>query len=85
MATSAKRLFRVWRGNIEGGAFEEFQVAVDPGMVVLDVLHRIQAHDANDLALRWNCKAGKCGSCSMEINGKPRLACMTRMNSFSDT
>ena len=49
-------------------------------MVVLDVLHRIQAHQANDLALRWNCKAGKCGSCSMEINGKPRLAGTTRMN-----
>ena len=44
-----------------------------PGMVVLDVLHRIQANEADDLALRWNCKAGKCGSCSMEINGKPRL------------
>jgi succinate dehydrogenase / fumarate reductase, iron-sulfur subunit len=51
---------------------------------VLDVLHRIQAQQANDLALRWNCKAGKCGSCSMEINGKPRLACMTRMNVFGD-
>jgi succinate dehydrogenase / fumarate reductase iron-sulfur subunit len=52
-------------------------------MVVLDALHRIQAHDANDLALRWNCKAGKCGSCSMEINGRPKLSCMTRMNSFA--
>jgi succinate dehydrogenase / fumarate reductase iron-sulfur subunit len=81
----AKRLFRVWRGDTKGGEFKEFEVQVDPGMVVLDVLHRIQAHDANDLALRWNCKAGKCGSCSMEINGKPRLACMTRMNSFSET
>ena len=80
----AKRSFKVWRGDKEGGGFEEFQADVDPGMVVLDVLHRIQAKQANDLALRWNCKAGKCGSCSMEINGKPRLACMTRMNSFTD-
>jgi len=80
----AKRNFRVWRGNIEGGEFVEFQVDVDPGMVVLDVLHRIQTHQANDLALRWNCKAGKCGSCSMEINGKPRLSCMTRMNIFTE-
>ena len=54
-------------------------------MVVLDVIHRIQADQANDLACRWNCKAGKCGSCSIEINGKPRLACMTRMNEFDDT
>ena len=53
-------------------------------MVVLDVLHRIQAEQAGDMALRWNCKAGKCGSCSMEINGKPRLACMTRMNTFEE-
>ena len=81
----SKRTFKVWRGNLEGGEFKTFEVEVDPGMVVLDVLHRIQAREANDLALRWNCKAGKCGSCSMEINGKPRLACMTRMNVFSDT
>jgi succinate dehydrogenase / fumarate reductase, iron-sulfur subunit len=80
----AKRIFKVWRGDLGGGALTQFDVEVDPGMVVLDVLHRIQALQANDLALRWNCKAGKCGSCSMEINGKPRLACMTRMNSFAE-
>src|SRR6267378_3656183 len=80
----AKRVFKVWRGDIGGGDLTQFDIDVDPGMVVLDVLHRIQAQQANDLALRWNCKAGKCGSCSMEINGKPKLACMTRMNSFAD-
>ena len=79
---SANRRFRVWRGNKDGGAWKEYEVPVDPGMVVLDVIHRIQATQATDLAVRWNCKAGKCGSCSMEINGKPRLACMTRMNEY---
>ena len=79
----SKRTFRVWRGDNSGGEFRTYEVAVDPGMVVLDVLHRIQAQEANDLALRWNCKAGKCGSCSMEINGKPKLSCMTRMNIFA--
>ena len=78
----ANRQFRVWRGNAQGGNFQDYEVDVDSGMVVLDVLHRIQAHQAPDMAIRWNCKAGKCGSCSMEINGKPKLACMTRMNSF---
>ncbi|HUJ57202.1 MAG TPA: succinate dehydrogenase/fumarate reductase iron-sulfur subunit [Kofleriaceae bacterium] len=78
----SKRQFKVWRGDAKGGEFKAFSVEVDPGMVVLDVLHRIQATEANDLALRWNCKAGKCGSCSMEINGRPKLSCMTRMNSF---
>ncbi len=51
-----------------------------PGMVVLDAVHRIQATQALDLAVRWNCKAGKCGSCSAEINGKPKLMCMTRLS-----
>ena len=76
------RTFHVWRGDCDGGEFKSYEVEVDPGMVVLDVIHRIQARQAEDLAVRWNCKAGKCGSCSVEINGKPRLACMTRMNIF---
>ena len=78
----AKRTFRIWRGNSEGGDFQTYETQVDEGMVVLDVVHRIPAEQANDLAVRWNCKAGKCGSCGVEINGKPKLSCMTRMNSF---
>ena len=73
---------RVWRGDAEGGEFRDYRIAVGEGMVVLDVIHAIQAQQANDLAVRWNCKAGKCGSCSAEVNGKPRLMCMTRMNLF---
>jgi succinate dehydrogenase / fumarate reductase, iron-sulfur subunit len=80
----AKRTFRVWRGGADGGDFATYEVEVEEGMVVLDVLHRIQSRQANDLAIRWNCKAGKCGSCSMEINGKPKLSCMTRMNTFDE-
>ncbi|KAA0231093.1 succinate dehydrogenase/fumarate reductase iron-sulfur subunit, partial [bacterium] len=78
----SERTFRVWRGDKSGGEFVTYKEEVGEGMVVLDVLHRIQANQAGDLAIRWNCKAGKCGSCSVEINGKPRLSCMTRMNSF---
>src|SRR5205814_786805 len=79
------RHFRVWRGDETGGQLEDFKVEVNEGEVVLDVIHRLQATQAPDLAVRWNCKAGKCGSCSMEINGKPKLSCMTRMNSFGET
>jgi succinate dehydrogenase / fumarate reductase iron-sulfur subunit len=75
---------RVFRGDARGGDFKEYRVESDEGMVVLDVIHRIQATQATDLACRWNCKAGKCGSCSAEINGKPRLMCMTRMNLFPE-
>jgi len=78
----SKRTFRIWRGDKDGGKFVDYQEEVSEGMVVLDMVHRIQSSQAQDLACRWNCKAGKCGSCSMEINGKPRLACMTRMNTF---
>jgi succinate dehydrogenase / fumarate reductase iron-sulfur subunit len=74
--------FRVWRGDVSDGGFEDYQVEVNEGEVVLDVIHRLQASQAPDLACRWNCKAGKCGSCSIEINGRPRLACMTRMSTF---
>ena len=73
---------RVWRGDANGGEFKDYNIAMGEGMVVLDVIHAIQAQQANDLAVRWNCKAGKCGSCSAEVNGKPRLMCMTRMNVF---
>ena len=75
--------FRVWRGDAKGGDFETYETEVSEGMVVLDALHQIQAQQAGDLAIRWNCKAGKCGSCSVEINGKPRLMCMTRMDELS--
>ncbi|HET9489403.1 MAG TPA: succinate dehydrogenase/fumarate reductase iron-sulfur subunit [Methylomirabilota bacterium] len=74
---------RVFRGDAGGGGLKDYRVEVDTGMVVLDVIHRIQATQAPDLACRWNCKAGKCGSCSAEIDGQPRLMCMTRMDVFS--
>lgn len=76
----AQATFRIWRGDKNGGAFKDYTVETDQGMVVLDAVHRIQAEQANDLAVRWNCKAGKCGSCSAEINGMPRLMCMTRLD-----
>ncbi len=81
----AKATFRIWRGADGRGDFRDYSTEVSEGMVVLDAVHRIQADEANDLAVRWNCKAGKCGSCSAEINGKPRLMCMTRLNSLDLT
>jgi succinate dehydrogenase iron-sulfur subunit len=74
--------FRIWRGEKGAGKFHDYTAKVAPGLVVLDSVHHIQAEQANDLAVRWNCKAGKCGSCSAEINGMPKLMCMTRLNSL---
>ena len=72
--------FRIWRGERGEGGLEDYVAPVSEGMVVLDAVHSIQEDQANDLAVRWNCKAGKCGSCSAEINGQPRLMCMTRLS-----
>ncbi len=77
MATAT---FRIWRGEKGEGKFHDYTTEVSAGMVVLDAVHQIQAEHAGDLAVRWNCKAGKCGSCSAEINGMPKLMCMTRLN-----
>jgi succinate dehydrogenase / fumarate reductase iron-sulfur subunit len=74
----ARATFRIWRGNAEGGRFRDYTTEVSEGMVVLDAVLQIQSFEANDLAVRWNCKAGKCGSCSAEVNGMPKLMCMTR-------
>jgi succinate dehydrogenase iron-sulfur subunit len=78
----ASAIFRIWRGDASAGAFKDYTTEISSGMVVLDAVHKIQAEQANDLAVRWNCKAGKCGSCSAEINGRPKLMCMTRLNSI---
>jgi len=77
---TATATFRVFRGDNQGGRFQDYTTDVGEGMVVLDAVRRIQAEQAGDLALRWNCKAGKCGSCSAEVNGMPRLMCMTRLS-----
>src|ERR1700756_5044759 len=80
MATAT---FRIWRGDASAGGFKDYTIEVSSGMVVLDAVHKVQAEQANDLAVRWNCKAGKCGSCSAEINGTPKLMCMTRLSDIN--
>ena len=89
MSMSEEVTFRVFRGvgDAHGealGKMVDYTVEMDEGMVVLDVIHRIQAAHDPDLSCRWNCKAGKCGSCSAEVNGMPRLMCMTRMEDIME-
>ena len=78
------RVFKVWRGDKDGGKLVDYIVEVEEGMVVLDAIHQIQRTQAADLACRWNCKAAKCGSCSAEVNGRPRLMCKTRLDDFPE-
>src|SRR5688500_2085291 len=81
----AQATFKIWRGQGKTGSFAEHKNEVGEGMVVVDAVLQDQAEEANDLAVRWNCKAGKCGSCSAEVNGKPRLMCMTRCSDIDLT
>ena len=80
MNAQKQATFKIWRGNATGGEFRDYTTGFSEGMVVLDAVNHIQATQANDLAYRWNCKAGKCGSCSAEVNGMPKLMCMTRLS-----
>jgi succinate dehydrogenase / fumarate reductase iron-sulfur subunit len=79
-----KVTLNVFRGDKEGGKLQSYEVETYPGMVVLDAIHDIQAKQEPSLGVRWNCKAGRCGSCSAEINGRPRLMCMTRMSHYAE-
>ena len=81
---SHQSIFKVWRGDADGGDLNDYTVEVNDGEVLLDIIHRLQATQVPDLGVRWNCKAGKCGSCSAEVNGKPSLMCMTRMSTFDE-
>jgi succinate dehydrogenase iron-sulfur subunit len=74
------REFELWRGDERGGAFVRYEAEAHEGTVVLDAVREIQRLHAKDLAVRWNCKAAKCGSCGAEVNGKPRLMCKTRLD-----
>lgn len=85
MRSMPRVTFTIWRGDASTGSYRNYETEVGEGMVVLDAVHQIQAETAPDLACRWNCKAGKCGSCSAEINGKPRLMCMTRLSDIDLT
>jgi len=78
----AEAILDIFRGDADKGTTRQYKVPIAPGMVVLDALHYVQGHLEPDLAVRWNCKAGKCGSCSAEVNGRPRLTCKTRMDSL---
>ncbi len=73
---------KIFRGDAEGGKEVEYEIEAIEGMVVLDAVLKIQAEQANDLAVRWNCKAAHCGSCSAEINGRPKLLCKTRVEEY---
>ena len=80
----SERTFRVWRGDKTGGKFVEYKVDLDKGMVVLDVIHRIQAIKPviwHAVGIVRPASAVRAAWKSMVNHG---LSCMTRMNSFKE-
>jgi succinate dehydrogenase / fumarate reductase, iron-sulfur subunit len=80
----SERTLRLWRGDLAGGELVDYEVEVVTGMVVLDAVLEVQRSQAQDLAVRWNCKAAKCGSCGAEVNGRPSLMCKTRLDDLPE-
>jgi succinate dehydrogenase iron-sulfur subunit len=76
---------KIFRGDANGGELVAYKVPVREGMVVLDAVLWVHANLAADLAVRWNCKAAKCGSCSAEIEGFPRLMCKTPIAEYGSS
>ncbi len=81
-ASGEKVRLNIFRGDSEGGKEVEYEIPAVEGMVVLDAVLAVQAYQAQDLAVRWNCKAAHCGSCSAEINGRPKLLCKSRVDEY---
>lgn len=84
MLNETKYRFRVARADRDGGArrTDQFEVALASRMTVLDALCAIQRRTDASLSFRCSCRVGMCGTCAMEINGAPRLACQTRVETL---
>ena len=59
----------------EAPHYETYQVPSGPGVMVLDALNYIRESYDSTLRFRHSCHMGKCGSCSVMVNGRPSLAC----------
>ncbi len=58
---------------------QAYNVEVSEGMTVLEALIKIADEDDPTLAFRRSCRSAICGSCAMNINGFPKLACNTQV------
>lgn len=62
--------------------WQSFDVPFDPATSVLEGLNYIKDHLDGSLSYRWSCRMAVCGSCGMQINGEPHLACKTFLREF---
>jgi fumarate reductase iron-sulfur subunit len=75
---TAQLQVQVWRGGADG-RFQAYAVPRRDAQTVLDVVTYIQRRLDATLAYRFACRVGMCGSCAMNVNGRPRWTCRTRV------
>lgn len=77
----------VQRTSTDAGAsprFESHQLSVGEKASVLDALFALQRGPCPDLAFRFSCRVGMCGSCAMVVNGREQLTCSTLVKTIGD-
>src|SRR5438874_11273967 len=77
----------VQRSSAQEGAppcFETHQIEVAEKASILDAVFALQRGPCPDLAFRFSCRVGMCGSCAMVVNGRERLTCSTLVNTVGD-
>lgn len=72
-------IYRFKPGHIDPPRFENFRVAAEEGLTVLDALERIRLTLDGSLVYRRSCHHSSCGTCACRVNGVERLACTTRV------
>ncbi len=63
---------------------EQHAVELADRASVLDALFALQRHSTPDLAFRYSCRVGMCGSCAMVVNGRETLACSSLIRDFGN-
>ncbi len=63
--------------------FDQFIVPVEKWTTVLDALLDTKSHLDHSIGIRYSCRQASCGSCGMKINGKPALACFTKISDLN--
>jgi succinate dehydrogenase iron-sulfur subunit len=63
--------------------FDEFKIPYQKWTTVLDAILEVKKHLDHSIAVRYSCRQATCGSCGMKINGRPALACFTKISDLN--
>lgn len=80
------RILRISRFNSKTDSaptFAEFKVPVQKWTTVLEAILFVKQNLDHSVAVRYSCRQASCGSCGMQINGKPSLACYTKISELN--